>query len=238
MRAHKRQRARARAGATAPPGPALLPSLPGSPGPPCTARPASQFARSLPPPARSGRHSAPRPRAVVPELPAARRGGGGSRRGPPKRRRRRQDGGLPAVAVRAVRVLPRLRADERRGRAAAQVQGDRQMPVPGEDLREAAGEDPAAGRGRERQVYFPEADADHPRAGFRPARARGVPPHHLQQRDQRCRAGIGAGGLRAGAAAGASGGPRGAGHRPRSLCPRRRTGAGGRAGRQGARPER
>lgn len=105
--------------------------------------------------------------------------------GPPRRRRRRQDGGLPAVAVRAVRVLPRLLADERRGRAATQVQGDRQMPVSGKDLREAAGEDPAVGRRRERQVHLPEADADHPRAGFRPARARGVPPHHLQQRDQR-----------------------------------------------------
>ncbi|EAW88996.1 guanine nucleotide binding protein (G protein), alpha 13, isoform CRA_c [Homo sapiens] len=58
------------------------------------------------------------------------------------------------------------------------------MPVSGKDLCEAAGEDPAAGRGRERQVHLPEADADHPRAGLRPARARGVPPHHLQQRDQ------------------------------------------------------
>lgn len=60
------------------------------------------------------------------------------------------------------------------------------MPVAGEDLREAAGEDPAAGCGRERQVHLPEADADHPRPGLRPARARGVPPHHLQQCDQRC----------------------------------------------------
>lgn len=177
-RAHARR-------AAAPPW-ARLPTLPPSHPPPAgAARPGESVLGFPPSPGALGPPLRSPPSSRLAGATRCRRRRWRSRRGPP-RRRRRQDGGLPAVALRAVRVLPGLRVDERRGRAAAQVQGDRQMPVAGEDLREAAGEDPAAGCGRERQVHLPEADADHPRPGLRPARARGVPPHHLQQCDQRC----------------------------------------------------
>ncbi|TKS89573.1 Guanine nucleotide-binding protein subunit alpha-13 [Collichthys lucidus] len=58
---------------------------------------------------------------------------------------------------------------------------------PGENLRKTAGEDPAAGRWRERQVDFPQTNADHPRPGLRPASPRGLQGHDLQQRYQRRR---------------------------------------------------
>lgn len=54
-----------------------------------------------------------------------------------------------------------------------------------QNVREAASEDTFARRRRERQVHFPQTDAHHPRAGFRPASQRGVPSDHLQQRYQR-----------------------------------------------------
>lgn len=97
--------------------PALL--LRGAPGPPCPARPAESDRRLPPPPARPGRCGAlPRP--------SSRRAGAGAGSAPMAGEAaglppRRQDGGLPAVAVRAVRVAPGLQVDERRGRAAAQV---------------------------------------------------------------------------------------------------------------------
>lgn len=59
------------------------------------------------------------------------------------------------------------------------------MSVPGENLRETAGKDPAARRWRERQVHFPQTNADHPRAGLRPGRPGGIQVHHLQQCYQR-----------------------------------------------------
>lgn len=58
------------------------------------------------------------------------------------------------------------------------------MPVPREDLRQAARQDPFAGRGRKRQEYVPQADAHHSRAGLGPVSPGGVPRHHLQQRHQ------------------------------------------------------
>lgn len=109
------RRARARPGSlparpTPPSPPGARPALP---GPPC------ESDRRLPPlRRRPGRRGAPAPPSAAEPGRSRAPSGRRSRRAPP----RRQDGGLPAVAVRAVRVLPGLRADERRGRAAAQVQ--------------------------------------------------------------------------------------------------------------------
>lgn len=96
-----------------------------------------------------------------------------------------EHGGFPADQVRVKSLSARLPAQQRRGRTTAKVQGDRQMPLPGENVRETAGEDPAAGRWRERQVDFPQTNADHPRPGLRPASPGGLQSYDIQQCYQR-----------------------------------------------------
>lgn len=96
-----------------------------------------------------------------------------------------EHGGFPADQVRVKSLSTRLPAEQRRGGTGPKVKGDRQMSLPGENIRETAGEDPAARRWRERQVDFPQTNADHPRPGLRPASPRGLQSHNLQQCYQR-----------------------------------------------------
>lgn len=93
-----------------------------------------------------------------------------------------EHGGFPADQVRVKSMSTRLPVEQRRGGTVEKVQRDRPMSLPGQNLREAACEDPAARRRREWQVDFPQTNADHPRPGLRPASPRRLQIYNIQQR--------------------------------------------------------
>lgn len=173
-----RARPRRAAGARARPGhrparPATPALLRGAPGPPCPARPASQTAGSRPPPARPGRRGAPRP-------PSSRRAGAEHARraageaAGPRRGRGKMADFLPSRSVLSVCfpgcVLTSGEAEQQR------KSKEIDKCLSREDLREAPGEDPAAGRGRERQVPFSSRCASSTGRTSTSARARSFAP--------------------------------------------------------------